>query len=153
MVDDLAPFLSQLFPWLTVSHGCHPSCPMRSLSFIWFLFLLGCKENRNLLEDTVTEGSFPSTRSGCWNLPAERLPGGKWLRSSRNVCPRELSPPHHDYHDSSKSSKLLHKGFGAAWHTWAPRSHYLPALWGWESHFLCLSESNYSECHFPVQWT
>lgn len=37
-----------------------------------------------------------------------------------------------DYHDSTKSSKLLHKGFGAAWPSWAPRSPHLVALWGWE---------------------
>lgn len=151
MVDGLAPFLPQLFPWLTVSHLRHPSCAMFSLSFTWFLFLLGCEESRNSLEDTVTEVSFPSLRSGCWNLPAERLPGGRrWLRSSQNVC--SLSLRARDYHDSTKSSKLLHKGFGAAWYTWAPRPHHLLALWGWESHFLCLSESNYSECHLPVQW-
>lgn len=60
--------------------------------------------------------------------------------------------PHTTTIMTRQSSKLLHKGFGAAWHTWAPRSPHLPAPWGWESHFLCLSESNYSECHFPVQW-
>ena len=66
MVDGFAPFLPQLFLWLTASHGPHPSCPMLSLSFIWFVFLLGCGENRNSLEDTVREGSFPST--GGWML-------------------------------------------------------------------------------------
>lgn len=59
-------------------HGRHPSCPMLSLSFIWFLFLLGCEENRNSLEDTVTEGSFPSTVG--WVLESASWEAAWWKK-------------------------------------------------------------------------
>ena len=146
MVDGLAPFLPQLFLWFTVSHGPHPSCPMLSLSFIWFLFLLGCGEDRNSLEDTVTEGSFPSQWGGCWNLPVERLPGGRrWLRSSWNVCPRALCPPHTWL---SWLCKVKQAAPQRLWSSLTLLGSLIPPL----SRSVRLRGHFTSECHFPVQW-
>ena len=92
------------------------------------------------------KASSPPQWGGCWNLPVERLPGGRrWLRSSWNVCPRALCPPHTWL---SRLRKVKQAAPQRLWSSLTLLGSLIPPL----SRSVKLRGHFTSECHFPVQW-
>lgn len=121
---------------------------LTSLSFTWdFCSSWDVKKAEIQLEDTVTEGSFPPTE---WMLKSAGWEAAWWKMTVLfPKCMLTVSP-HTRLSWLTKVISYSTEALEQGGYTWALGLTSLTSFCEAEKVTFCLSESNYSECHFPA---